>query len=253
MIKPDVIVTWGRHVDFPLFRYNLQRFRPYFNKVLIALTDHGKLEDYTHFFTNTIDAEFKSLVLPSAEQDWRNVAVNTMLDKSQADHVLFIEQDFLIRDERFFEVLLNVSDYDFIYYDEQERIHPACALLPRHVIDKTSRDFSARPPAYDHFGLFFQEAMRLTHSADLETIGLHKGEDYLHIAGVTQSYHTKPFHKPNQFLTYNRLSLNLPIVYNEFRFIMENIDQDPSNLFFLDEPVRSMFPKEVWDLKKEIS
>lgn len=244
MIKPDVILTWGRHVDFPLCRYNLKRFAPYFNKVYIALTDHGMEADYTQFFTTNIDAQFKNLPLPTGSQDWRNVAVNTMLEKSEATHVLFLEQDFLIKDDRFFEVLLNQSEYDFIYYDEQERVHPACALLPRHIIDQTSKDFSARPPAYDHFGLFFQEAIRLTNSADLETIGLHKGEDYYHLAGLTQNYHAKPFHKPNEFLTYNRYAMRLPsIVYPNFYMVMEEIDK--TNPFLVSDTVLNMIPNEA--------
>ena len=215
MIKPDLLCVWPKDTDFPLFRYNLERFKQYFNEVHIAINDNGTDEDYTQFLISVLPTvHFKSTPRGGGSIDWRNIAVNTLLEKSQADHVLFIEPDFLIRDDRFFEVLLNVSDYDFIYYDEQERIHPACALLPRHIIERTSKDFSARPPAYDHFGLFFQEASRITNSADLETIGLHDKEDYLHIAGVTQSYHAKPFHKPNQFLTYNRLCLDLPIALN---------------------------------------
>lgn len=244
MIKPDVILTWGRHVDFPLFRYNLKRFRPYFNKVLIGVTDHGKAEDYTSFFMGNMDADFRSI--PMGQGDWRNNAINVMLEKSEADHVLFLEQDFLVRDERFFEVLLNVNEYDFIYYDEQDRIHPACALLPRFIVEKTSKDFSARPPAYDHFGLFFQEALRITNSADLETIGLHKGEDFYHLAGLTQNYHATPYFKPNEFLTYNFFAQRLPVPYNDFKLIMEKITKDTSfEPSEANEVVLSMFPKEA--------
>ena len=242
--RPDLIVVWPKSVDYPLFRYNLKRFRNYFDQVLIAISDNGTLEDYTNFFTNNITgAHFKSILRAGGDQDWRNIAVNSMLEKSTSDRVLFIEQDFLIRDERFFEVLLNVNEYDFIYYDEGGRQHPACALVPRYLIDKTSRDFSARPPAYDHFGLFFRELNQLGHGADLETIGLHDRVDHLHLAGTCQNYHAKPFHKPNQFLSYNRLCLDLPVVFNEFKEKMIAIDKDPSNPFFLDEPVRSMFPR----------
>lgn len=245
MSKPDLITVWPKSVDYPLFRYNLARYREYFDQVLIAISDNGLTEDYTNFLTNNIkDAHFKFIPRAAGDQDWRNVAVNTMLEKSQADRVLFIEQDFLIRDERFFEVLLNVNEYDALYYDEDGRMHPALALVPRHIIDRTSKDFSARPPAYDHFGLFFKEMIQLCNATDLETVGLHDKEDYLHLSGLTQNYFAKPFHKPNQFLSYNRLCLDLPVVFNEFKEKMIAIDKDPSNPFFLDEPVRSMFPRE---------
>lgn len=248
MIKPDLLTVIPRDVDFPLFRYNLERFKKYFDQIYIAINDNGFATDYSDFFITSIPfAHFKKTPRGGGDVDWRNVAMNTLLDKSTADWVLFLEPDFLIRDDRFFEVLLNVSDYDFIFYEEGERIHPACALLPRHIIERTSKDFSARPPAHDHFGQFFKQASLITNSADLETIGLRDKEDYVHIAGVTQSYHAKPFHKPNQFLTYNRLCLKLPVQFNEFRQTMESIDTDPSNPFFHDAPVASMFPKEDED------
>lgn len=246
MIKPDVVVVWPKDTDFPLFRYNLRRFREYFDKVLIAVSDNGTLENYTDFFHQELSdiAQLKTIPVVDGTKDWRNVAINIMLEKSTASHVLFIEPDFLVRDERFFEVLLNVNEYDFLYYDESGRMHPACLLTSRDLIDKTTKDFSARPPAYDHFGLFTMELMRMSNSADLDTIGLHDREDYYHLAGLTQNYHAKPYYKPNEFLTYNRLSLNLPVKYNEFRLLMEQIDTDKSNPFLIAEVVKAMFPRE---------
>lgn len=245
-IKPDIIVVWPKDTDFPLFRYNLKRYRKYFDKVLIAVSDNGTLENYTDFFHKELSeiAQLKFVPRADGTKDWRNVAVNTMLEKSTASHVLFIEPDFLIKDERFFEVLLNMSDYDFIYYDEGGRVHPACALVPRHLIERTSKDFSARPPAYDHFGLFFMELLRISNSADLDTLGIHDREDYYHLAGLTQNYHARPYYKPNEFLTYNRLCLKLPVRFNDFRLRMEQIDTDPSSPFLIADVVANMFPKE---------
>lgn len=245
MIKPDLLAVIPKDVDFPLFRYNLERFKKYFDQIYIAISDNGTNVDYSDFFITSLPfVHFKKTERGGGDRDWRNIAVNALLDKSIADHVLFLEPDFLVRDDRFWEVLLNVTEFDFLYYEEGERIHPACALLPRHIIERTSKDFSARPPAHDHFGQVFKQASLITNSADLETIGLHDKEDFLHIAGVTQSYHAKPFHKPNQFLTYNRLCLKLPVVFNEFRQTMEAIDTDRNNPFFLDMPVQTMFPKQ---------
>lgn len=242
--KPDLLTVWPKDTDYPLFRYSLAKYRDYFDQVYIAISDNGTLENYTNFFTTAIpDAHFKFIPRADGSQDWRNVAVNTLLEKSQADRVLFIEQDFLIKDERFFEVLLNVNEYDALYYDEQGRMHPALALVPRHIIEKTSKDFSARPPAYDHFGLFFKELMGLCNATDLETVGLHQGEDFYHLAGLTQNYHAQPFFKPNEFLTYNRYALKLPIPFNEFRLIMEKIDRE--HPFLLSDTVMNVLPKEA--------
>ncbi len=240
MIKPDVIITWAKHMDYPYARYALQRYRKYFNRVLIALTDHGKLEDYTTFLTNNIDASFKSV--PMGQGDWRNNAVKTMLEKSDASDVMFLEQDLLIKDERFFEVLLNPIEYTFRYYEEQGRFHPACALVPRAIIEKTSKDFSARPPAFDHFGLFFREVTELANPVDLEALLLHSGEDYYHLAGLTQNYHALPYFKPDEFLTYNHYAKDLPIPHCEFRTIMAKVDvgfdKDKEN-----KTVKGFFPE----------
>lgn len=239
MIKPDVILTWAQHMDYPYCRYLLQTYRHYFNEIYIGLTNHGKLENYTQFLVNNIDAHFKSI--PMGEGDWRNNAVNTMLGQSNADHVLFFEQDFLVKDARLFEVILSNVEYDFIFYSEQGRMHPACALLPRATIDQTSKNFSARPPLYDHFGLFFREALNKKEGVDFEAVNIHEGEDYYHLAGLTQNYHATPYFKPKEFLTYNHYAQLLPIPYNEFKLIMEQIDEQ-FDMNQKDDTVASFFP-----------
>ena len=244
MVKPDVFLVWPQHIDYPFARYMLSRYRSYFAEVYIAITDHGQMEDYSQFLINNLSPLAKLKRIPKGQGDWRNNAVHVLLSESTGSWVLFLEQDFLIRDERFFEVLLNTSDYNFLYYDHAGRVHPACALVTRDIIDKTGRNFSASPPAFDHFGLFFSEVLRMANSADLETLGLHDGEDYYHLAGLTENYHATPYHKPNQFLTYNHYAQQLPVAYNEFKLKMEAIDK--KEMFEeseADEIVHSMFPK----------
>jgi hypothetical protein len=240
VIIPDLIMIWPRHVDYPYARWSLERFKPYFGKILIGLTDMGKLEDYTQFFVNNVDAEFKNI--PMGQGDWRNNAVNTMLEYSTADHVVFLEQDFLIRDARLPEVIFNTNlDYNTVTYDEHGRTHPAFALVPRELIEKTSKDFGANPEAgYDHFGKFFRELSRFANACDITDLGLKEHDDFYHMAGLTQNYHARPYFKPSEFLTYNHYSLQLPVKQSEFAMVMEKVDKEP---FVEDEQMRKFFPK----------
>lgn len=217
MIKPDVIVSWPHHMDYPLFRYNMQRFKKYFGNIYVTFTQNTMPDPHYNRFLIKNVPEIQFITPLDAPGDWRDVSVNFILKNySKASHVLFLEQDFLIRDRRFFEVVFTEFQYNFMYYQEGERIHPAFALVPREVIDKTSKDFSARPPLYDHFGLFFREVGELANGVNIENIGLHDFEDYHHMAGFTQNYNCikegQPLYRPEEFLSYNHYVQKVPVV-----------------------------------------
>lgn len=249
MIKPSVIVCWPTHVDYPLFRYNLERFKSYFDTVFIAITQRTIPDPYyMEFVRQQLPwVRFESV---SSDGDWRSIQIKDIVDNFvTSSYVLFLEQDFLIRDKRFFEVILNQFEHPVVYYEEGERIHPACALVPLDVIRKTSRDFSARPPAYDHFGLFFREVLRMTHGTDLESLGLHSGEDYYHMAGFTNNYHCiregQPLYKPDEFVAYNRYVQTLPVAQHPVflercKAIEERYGKGDGNSF-----IKEFFPKGV--------
>ena len=64
---------------------------------------------------------------------------------------------------------------------------------------------------------------------NIEDLNLHEGEDYTHMAGLTQNYHCyyeeQPLYRPNRFLTYNHLSIKLPVVQHpEWMNMMKGID-----------------------------
>ena len=211
MIKPAALICQPIHLDFPIFRYNMERFQKYFSSIWIALSNHyvvnqdlGNFERANLPFANFVEFE-------RTRPDWRDDAVNNLLEKVPNEkYVLFLEQDFLIRDDSFFEKVFK-DDVGFAYYKEDQRIHPAFALVKRELVDKTSKDFSATPPG-DHFYRFFQE---LPGGIDIEHLGVKNREDYVHLAGLSQNYqnfkYDDPFYKPNNFLVYNRLSMALPV------------------------------------------
>ncbi|MCL4416269.1 MAG: hypothetical protein M1365_06175 [Actinobacteria bacterium] len=146
-MKPIVLIVWPRHADFPICRYNLKRFRNYFQDIYIAFSEHHMGEDYSNFIRENVDAKFIDAVI-TQDGDWRNDAINQLLLViPPCEHILFLEQDFLIRDESFFKTLFK-DDHDFIYYRENDRKHPAFMLVKKELIDKTRKNFSACPPFY---------------------------------------------------------------------------------------------------------
>lgn len=211
MVKPNIIVTYPIHLDYPLWRYNMVKYQDYFNSLVIVLSNHHMGVDYSNFirvqlpFANFIEAKGK-------DPDWRNGTVNEGLDLLPLDgHVLFLEQDFLFT-EGFLEKVL--SDWhDVIYFTEGKRIHPAFALVKRELIDKTSRDFSAYPDTYgDHFSKFFSE---LVLGKNITELGGIDRENYFHMNGLSQEYmnfrNSQPFYNKDNFTYYNNECRYLPI------------------------------------------
>ncbi|MCL5073537.1 MAG: hypothetical protein M1308_21980 [Actinobacteria bacterium] len=241
-MKPIVLVSWPRHVDIPLFRYNLKRFQSYFQEIYIGFTYHHEPEDYSNFirkdlyFANFLDIE-------RTDEDWRSECVNQLLDIiPPSDHILFLEQDFLIKDESFFDKLFE-KDHDFLYYQENGRIHPAFAVVRRNLINETHRDFSPNPPL-DHFGRFFEEISTQVKGETLEDYGMKWREDYYHMQGLTQNYKSfkygDPFFRPATFFYFNWKSSLLPD-QSPFSSVMEqvNLFKRPKEHEFLDK----FFPK----------
>lgn len=224
MIKPILLTVWPIHIDYPLFRYNLNRFKDYFSGIWIALSNHYQEVDYSNFIRASIPfAHF--VEVKHTELDWRNDAINETLNKIKTNEpICFIEQDFFIKDEFFFEQIFK-DEYNFIYFMEGKRVHPAFALVKRKILEMTSKDFSADPPKGDHFWKFFKELP--TSGIYLEQLGVKNKVDYYHLNGLTQNYmnfkNNTPLYQPNDFLAYNYLCRYLPIENHPQFFQMERM------------------------------
>lgn len=227
MIMPDVLVVQPLHLDFPVFRWNMERFKKYFRSITIVFSNHHiENQDLSNFIKDKMP--FCTFVYSIGDPiDWRNRAVNEGLDSMPQDgYVLFFEQDFLIKDDSFFDKVLAV-DSDFIYFKENERIHPAFALVKRELVDKTSRDFSVFPPG-DHFYKFFNELLELTKGVNIDDLLVKRKEDYVHMNGLSQNYmnfaYEDPFYEPANFLYYNYLSLKFSNQHPLFLGIQQAIE-----------------------------
>ena len=235
-MKINLLVVFPLSCDYPLFRYNLKRFREFFQDIYVGFSDHHLGVNYSNFVRKDLDFAHFVDVVPSGG-DWRDDAVNQLLDiMTPCTHVLFIEQDFLIKDKTFF-VRLFAQDHDFLYYQEGERIHPAFALVKKEIIDRTHKNFGVVYPQ-DHFGWFFEEVRQYAEGENIDNWVKWK-EDFYHMQGLTQNYKCIKYHdslfRPQTFFYFNYKSSLLPDL-GPFGKMMERINkrERPDTHDFLD-------------------
>jgi hypothetical protein len=184
-MKPDVIVSWPRSCDYPLWRQFIRDNRERFAKVIVAFTDHDG-HDYSGFVRSVFDATYVETHAGSGE-DWRNVAVNAALEQSDSEFVWFTEQDlFFISPSSFWTIAEWViyRRFDGFGWHEngEDRFHPSSLLVRRDLIDASSRDFAVGSEG-DHFA-------RFSHELDRETTSMVVGQPgiYEHLQGLTQNH-----------------------------------------------------------------
>lgn len=204
MIKPSVVVCNPKDVLFPLWMQRMVRDRCLFDKVIVIMTQQADDRDYTDYIARNIPNVTMIQNYPYSGKDWRNEGIQNALHLITSTHILFLEQDFLVVDG-FFEDLLK-QEYDTIGFKEGNRFHPACLLVSQKALARTNRDFSTRRDVGDHFarvsiGLFE------TNWKDLNDLKLPR---WYHLAGLTQNYRlTENFYQTQIFSQYNKLSIGL--------------------------------------------
>ena len=251
MINPSVIIIWPSHVDYPLCRFNLNKFKDYFKDINIIIQNTGRPYSYLNTLQNMRGNKINLLkTFGNLSDDWRDDAIKSYFTTiPQSEYLLFLEQDFMMKD-LFFDIVLTANK-DFVYYEEGGRIHPAFALVSLKLLNATSCDFSARPPSHDHFGLFFEEVKKVEKGKELREFGLVERKDFYHLAGLTQNYacveNKQPLYKPDEFLAYNHHCLNMSEVLvkqdNNFVFKMGVIESKYGS-GDKDGFINDFFPKE---------
>jgi hypothetical protein len=218
----NILVTWPKHCDYPLWRKWLRSNRFYFNDVVVVFSDHIQDVDYTNFIRSAMAIDNVKFIEPQAilsGQDWRSVAVNEGLKYiKNGEFVLFMEQDFLIVNNQMIpQIKDQLPNYDAIFYVDNGRIHPAFLLARKSAISKTSKDFGIIPGKGDHFKLFTDEL--LTQELDtitLKALGYLDEIDFVHMNGLSHNHHLlhttgNPNYKPELFKAYLRECLSLKI------------------------------------------
>ena len=210
-MKPDVLITWPSGVDYPLCRLQLRTFRKYFNDVILTFYPHG-VPDFTDFVRKT-HKEFKVILSTVVGETWREKCVLKGLENSKSDEVLFTEQDFFFKDEKFLERVNEArTQYDIVGIKQGNRLHPCFLRTSRKLVDLTSKDFSVQGDNKDHFQKFSEELLKLGTFIDLKDLGLFEGRDWYHFSSMTwnlfriKDENTREMHEVNEFLVYNAMS-----------------------------------------------
>ena len=136
------------------------------------------------------------LELTAGGKDWRDVAVNIALGKTTSTHILFMEQDFFVEDGFFDKLFRLGKDFDTIGFKDSNRLHPACLLVKKDILSKTSKDFSAHPPIGDHFAKVTEELMEIGSWTTLQELGL---GGWYHLASLTFNIRLEEDGKPVQY------------------------------------------------------
>lgn len=189
----DLLLTWPRNCDYPKWRQFLRENRTRFNEVLISFMDTNAGPDYRSFvrqamFTDYV--QFGDAPVPQPGEDWRNLAVNSMLLHSyNAPWVWFTEQDFYPLPGFWEEVQTYESKgFEVIAVFQGGRMHPCCIFMTRNALNRTKKDFGIVPNVADHFSKI---------QRDIEALNIPVG-----IIGADKYYH------------HNGLSHNMTLLYN---------------------------------------
>jgi len=202
-MKPDVIVTWPRNNDYPIWREMIRGYRHKFGKIFIVFMNPNDNVDYSDFVRRSMTLDGVDFVIsPEIPKngDWRSVAVNEALRYSTSEWVWFTEQDFFIKDG-FWEAWDNF-DGDVLFADDDGRMHPCSILVKRELINKTSKNFGIVPGKLDHFGIFQKELEKMK----IKKVAM-KPETYYHMNGLSHNFTLvkngeMPVYKPKDFNYY---------------------------------------------------
>jgi hypothetical protein len=152
-------------------------------------------DDYVHFI--------EPMPIPAGE-DWRNVIINNcLLHSYNAEWIWFTEQDFIVTDPRFFNIVDGYAarNFDVIAAYQQDRMHPCSIFVRREALNKTKKNFGIVPDVSDHFSIF---------QADIENLGLQTApltDFYEHLNGLSHNmsllYQNQlPNYQPERFCAY---------------------------------------------------
>lgn len=201
-MKPDVIVTWPTHCDFPLWRKQIERDRARIDKLIIVFSDHQHGPDMkAHVATQLPWAKF--LHAPTHPGDWRNNAVNMALEICTSEWVWFTEQDFTFHEAYWGRI--HVSSWgggrQASGWRDETRWHPSCLFARRWLVEQTSKYFGT--PPVDHFWQFSREIDEITvNIANLDTWW------FKHMAGLSDNHRIlfqrdyDALYKPDELTTY---------------------------------------------------
>jgi glycosyltransferase involved in cell wall biosynthesis len=223
LIKPDIITVWPRAYDYPFWRWSIKKNRQLFNQVIVTFTHNSVERDFREFIkTNHPDFTYVENEEYRQDEGWYGTAVNNALDASTGKWVLFLEQDFIYEEDFLERLFSDIQDVDFIAYQQTKRLHPACFLVKKEMVNRTHRFFD---PIYnmDCFDFFANENVIISKNnfLTLEHMGFNDPEDYHHLNGLTHNYYLLSLGKKQEitnmeeFKKYNQMCKTLSVEHNK--------------------------------------
>lgn len=228
MSKPDLFLVQPIHLDYPGFRKQLRKYRDNFAKVVIAWSNHNVLQEYSCWMVDWVqeamkddDVEFVPYqeVEKEASQDWGQRLYLAGMKRITSDRLLITQQDFVVRNKKFFDVILNTSSDLVTHFGRSstscnltQRCEPDFILVNMDLWRSTSMDISADPTnGYDHFGKISIELFNASSSlATLEDLGFKSPKDWEHLGGLATNYYQIMIGQENwhsskeNFIKYNK-------------------------------------------------
>lgn len=184
-MKPDVIISWPRNCDYPLWRQFIRDNRNRFEKVIIVFTETNNGANYRHFVTRAMQQDDVTILespVVGGREDWRNIAINYALQFSNSDWVWFTEQDFFPLADFWQYIEEGEKLGGVICVKEGYRIHPCCLFIRRDQLEKTSKNFGIVADKLDHFGLV---------QIDIESLSIPRfvlpQTAYVHMSGLSHN------------------------------------------------------------------
>lgn len=237
-MKPDLIICWLKHNDYPIFRTTLQKYRDFFEKVIIYWSEHNRFPYYDHFIHDAmkdLDITFLDPTFTnwSEGEDWRNHATNEMLKYNTSEWVCSVEQDWFSKDwDRLLSVTqeaMNKSDMTgWMNPTVKPYIHPGYWFIKRDLLEKTGRDFNPHSEinGADHFAMITWKAQELGAKVlPIQELGIQtdiispEQTDAFHLGGVNQNYldfhfrfKNNQLHRTNIFTVYNYWSMKAQVI-----------------------------------------
>lgn len=136
MVIPDVIISWPKSCDYPLWRKSITENRIYFNEVIIVFTETHQEPDYTEFIKKNLTPYHIQFVTPPQTppgEDWRHIAVTqALLHSYNAEWIWFTEQDYIISCPPCYINEAKAAaekGYEIMAHYEGTRMHPASILI----------------------------------------------------------------------------------------------------------------------------
>lgn len=208
MFKPDLIVTWPRNTDYPLWRQFIRDNRTLFEKIIIVFHETNQGYNFREFVTQAMTPDNITFVetdfLPSGD-DWRNWSVNNGLRESESEWIFFTEQDFFPKKGFWQDVQKGFEKgAEVIFAETGGRMHPCCIFIKKSLLNRTHKDFSARPDeGYDHFGRLQKDLTKMD-KVSAHVVG---EKTYKHYNGLSHNFRLMaigedPNYEPRDFLDY---------------------------------------------------